>query len=244
MKKQLALTLALTFSLSAIATQNPLWTYEGAKGPAHWGELNPDYGTCHTGKFQSPIDIRESVNAELAPLNLHYHSAAETLVNNGHTLQVTVQEHEEVELDGQQFVLQQYHFHTPSENLIGGKTFPLEAHFVHSSKNNELLVVAVMFNIGAENEALSPLLAATSDKIGEVVVLNQAMNIRSLFPENLHYYRFSGSLTTPPCTEGLRWVVLKEPVTLSQSQLEKFQHALQHANNRPVQPLNGRLIVE
>lgn len=243
MKKQLFFTLAMAFSLPAFAA-NPLWTYEGAKGPGHWGELSPDYGTCHSGKFQSPIDIRQPVNADLAPLNLHYQNTAETLVNNGHTLQVSVQENEEVELDGQKFTLQQYHFHAPSENLIAGKSFPLEAHFVHSSDNNELLVVAVMFNIGAENPGLAPLLAALPDKIDEVATLNQPMNIRPLFPENLHYYRFSGSLTTPPCTEGLRWIVLKDPVTLSQSQLEKFQHALRHANNRPVQPLNGRLIVE
>jgi carbonic anhydrase len=166
------------------------------------------------------------------------------VINNGHTIQVTVDEEDDFVLDREKFTLRQYHFHTPSENQINGHTFPLEAHFVHSKEDGDLAVVAVMFKVGKENPALPPLIDAMPKQENQQVTINRQVNLRDLFPEDLHYYRFSGSLTTPPCSEGIRWLVLKQPVSLSQAQLDAFKQALKTTNNRPLQHLNGRMIVE
>lgn len=244
MKKVASFALLLSFSLPVFSAPPAHWTYEGKAGPEHWADLSPEFATCHSGKFQSPIDIRMPIDAQLPALKLSFHSAAEKIVNNGHTLQVTVNDEADFPLDGETFALMQYHFHTPSENLINGKSFPLEAHFVHSNEQGELAVVAVMFEVGAENSALKPILQALPDEENKTVDVSARYDLKPLFPDNLSYYRFSGSLTTPPCTEGLRWLVLKKPVTLSAEQLAVFQKALRHSNNRPVQPLHGRMIVE
>jgi len=245
MKTPLLFSIAFTFSAFAhAAAPLPHWSYEGKAGPAHWSELAADYHTCNNGKFQSPVDIRQTIDGHLPPLNLEFHTAAETLVNNGHTIQVTVDDEDDFKLDGEDFRLMQYHFHTPSENQVGGKSYPLEAHFVHQNDAGELAVVAVMFELGAENPALKPVLAAIPPEENQPVALNKPVDLRPLFPADHHYYRFSGSLTTPPCTEGLRWLVMKQPVQLSQAQLDQFQKALKSSNNRPLQPLHGRMIVE
>ena len=175
---------------------------------------------------------------------MNFHTAAEKLVNNGHTLQVTASDEDEFRLDDQIFTLRQYHFHTPSENRINGKSFPLEAHFVHASKEGDVAVLAVMFEVGPENSALNPLLARLPKEKDHEISIDKHLDLRPLFPADLHCYRFSGSLTTPPCTEGLRWLVMKNTVTLSEKQLEMFKQALEHSNNRPLQPLNGRVIVQ
>lgn len=244
MKKASLVSMIFTFTTFAhAASPLPHWSYEGKAGPNHWGELSVDYQTCRNGKFQSPVDIRHTIDGHLPPLNLEFHTAAETLVNNGHTIQVTVDDEDDFKLDGEKFRLMQYHFHTPSENQIEGKSYPLEAHFVHQNDAGELAVVAVMFELGAENAALNPVLAAIPQKENQPVALSRSMDLRPLFPADQHYYRFSGSLTTPPCTEGLRWLVMKQPIQLSQPQLAQFQKALKSSNNRPLQPLHGRLIV-
>jgi len=238
---------ALLMALSAIGTacaSAPHWSYEEKAGPARGGERAENYETCHNGKFQSPIDIKNAIDGKLPPLGLEFHTSAETLVNNGHTIQVSVDDEDDFMLDGEVFQLKQYHFHTPSENQIAGRSFPLEAHFVHSNAAGELAVVAVMFDIGKENPALNPILAAIPPQLNHAVAVDKQVNLRPLFPTDLHYYRFSGSLTTPPCSEGLRWLVIKQPVTLSEAQLDAFRQALKTSNNRPLQPLHGRLIVE
>ncbi|MBA2816531.1 carbonic anhydrase [Candidatus Pantoea persica] len=147
-------------------------------------------------------------------------------------------------LDGERLRLMQYHFHTPSENRIQGRAFPLEAHFVHQNGASELAVAAMMFEPGAENPTLQPILAALPHEENHPVTLGRQIDLIPLFPQDRHYYRFSGSLTTPPCTQGLRWLVMKQPVQLSPTQLARFRRALASANNRPLQPLHGRLIVE
>lgn len=233
----------LAFSSTSYASE-PHWSYEGKAGPEHWGELSADYQTCQNGKFQSPINIRDTIEGRLPPLKLTFHAAAESLVNNGHTIQVNVDDEDDFLLDGETFRLKQYHFHTPSENQIKGHAYPLEAHFVHANAQGELAVVAVMFKVGAENSALKPILAVIPQQENQSVAVTQRMDLNPLFPHDRHYYRFSGSLTTPPCTEGLRWLVMKQPVMLSQTQLDAFQQALKNSNNRPLQPLHGRLIVE
>ena len=241
--KMLSLIVALS-TLSVTSAAEPHWTYEGKAGPEHWSELTSDFHICHEGKSQSPINIKDPIEGHLQALDLAYHTSAEKVINNGHTIQVTVDEEDDFVLDSEKFTLRQYHFHTPSENQINGHTFPLEAHFVHSKEDGDLAVVAVMFEVGKENPALAPLIDAMPKKENQQVTINRQVNLRALFPEDLHYYRFSGSLTTPPCSEGIRWLVMKQPVTLSQAQLDAFKQALKTTNNRPLQHLNGRMIVE
>ncbi|MTD39620.1 carbonic anhydrase [Erwinia sp. CPCC 100877] len=236
--------LLLSLSACALANTTPHWSYEGKGGPENWGDLSDSFVTCKTGKFQSPVDIHNTIDAKLPPLHLDFHTVAETLVNNGHSIQITVDDEDDFQLDNETFVLRQYHFHAPSENMIDGKRYPLEAHFVHTNDKGEIAVLAVMFTVGAENSALTPIIESIPKEKNRVVPVAKRFDMTPLFPADLHYYRFSGSLTTPPCTEGVRWLVLKDTVTLSREQLSAFQKALEHNNNRPVQPIDGRMIVK
>ena len=149
-----------------------------------------------------------------------------------------------LELDGMRFELKQFHFHAPSENLIEGKSYPLEGHLVHANDRGELAVVAVMFEPGRANAALSLAWQVLPAKAGESHGLKEPVSAEQLLPAKRDYYRFSGSLTTPPCSEGVRWLVMKEPVQVSQAQIDAFKAVMHHPNNRPVQPLNGRLVLQ
>ncbi|MEW5288629.1 carbonic anhydrase family protein [Erwinia papayae] len=241
-KSSLLLLSIAAFTSSAFASSH--WSYEGQQSPEHWGKLSEEFRICHEGQYQSPIDITHVIHGNLPDLEIQFHTDTETIVNNGHTIMVTVRDNDNFLLDDKKFILKQFHFHTPSENHIKGKAFPLEAHFVHANDSNELAVLAVMFEEGEENQALNPLIAAFPTREDHVEVLKQEIDLTKLLPSDQGYYRFSGSLTTPPCTEGIRWLLMKQPVTLSRAQLEKFQAALKHANNRPVQALHGRMIVD
>lgn len=240
----IALLLSIAVGMPAWAESTVHWSYEGKSAPEHWGKLGDEFKTCNNGKFQSPIDIHDVIDGKLPPLNVIFHTETESIVNNGHTIQVTVKDGDDFKLDNEQFTLMQFHFHAPSENRISGKSYPLEAHFVHANDDGELAVIAVMLEVGAENPALNVLLAAVPENQNKAASLVTSVDLSSLYPAQKQYYRFSGSLTTPPCTEGLRWLVMKHPVTLSEAQLKQFQYQLKHANNRPVQPLHGRVIVE
>lgn len=220
------------------------WSYEGNNSPENWGALGTQYQLCKEGAYQSPIDIRGTIDAKLPPLPLHFQSHATNIINNGHTLQLNVDDKDNFSLDGINFTLKQFHFHTPSENTIEGKSFPLEAHFVHSDENGNLAVLAVMFEVGDKNEALQPIIDYAPTDKNQTLPLDNIIDIASLFPASKHYYRFSGSLTTPPCTEGVRWLVMKDSVSLSLQQLDRFKALLGMHNNRPTQPLNGRMVVQ
>lgn len=242
--KRFALLLACFATLSVQAASPVHWSYEGRESPEHWADLGEAFQTCKTGQYQSPIDIRQVIDGKLPPLDINFRTDTRTIVNNGHTIQIAVTDSDDFPLDNDSFVLKQFHFHTPSENHLFGRAFPLEAHFVHANKQGELAVLAVMFETGAENSALTPLINAFPAEEDRVEIMKQNLDLAALFPAQKHYYRFSGSLTTPPCTEGVRWLIMKQPVTLSASQLKAFQQALKHTNNRPLQPLHGRIIVE
>ena len=166
------------------------------------------------------------------------------MVNNGHTVQVGYAPGSTLQLDGTTFELKQFHFHAPSENLIEGKSYPLEGHLVHVSDKGEIAVVAVMFEAGKANPALAAAWSALPAKVGEIQALKTPLVAEQLLPENRDYYRFSGSLTTPPCSEGVRWLVMKQPVEVSQAQIDAFKAVMHHPNNRPVQPLNGRVVLQ
>lgn len=238
------MSLSLAFTNIALSESHPShWGYEGPEAPHNWGKLSPDYALCDSGKNQSPVDIKGSIVSAKTPLKNAYHSGTQSIENNGHTIQINVKDYGHIELDGEAFDLRQFHFHAPSENQINDKSYPFEAHFVHTNAQNELLVLSVMFLEGNENTELNKAWANIPEKEG-IVALNTGLDINKLLPNHLQYYRFSGSLTTPPCTEGVRWVVLKEPMSVSKAQIDAFRHAIHHNNNRPIQPLNGRVIIE
>ncbi|HHQ4482689.1 TPA: carbonic anhydrase [Aeromonas veronii] len=221
----------------------PHWEYSGEAGPAHWAKLTPEFGQC-AGSNQSPVDLSGLVEAKPAPLVLHYQAGGNTVVNNGHTVQVGYAPGSTLQLDGTTFELKQFHFHAPSENLIEGKSYPLEGHLVHVSDKGEIAVVAVMFEAGKANPVLAAAWGELPAKVGEIHTLKAPLSAEQLLPESRDYYRFSGSLTTPPCSEGVRWLVMKQPVEVSQAQIDAFKAVMHHSNNRPVQPLNGRVVLQ
>lgn len=241
MKKSLLAGTLLLCPTAFAAT--PHWEYSGEAGPAQWARLTPEFGQC-AGSNQSPVNLAGLVEAELAPLQFHYQAGGKTLVNNGHTVQVNYAPGSTLQLDGMRFELKQFHFHAPSENLIEGRSYPLEGHLVHANDKGELAVVAVMFEPGRANPALSQAWQALPTKAGETRALKAPLSAEQLLPTQRDYYRFSGSLTTPPCSEGVRWLVMKQPVQVSQAQIDAFKAVMHHPNNRPVQPLNGRQVLQ
>jgi carbonic anhydrase len=238
--------LLLTGTLaSASEDHHAHWGYTGHEGPEHWGELSEEYRICATGMNQSPIDIVASVHGALEPIGFDYTTSPVEILNNGHTVQVNVAKGSAITVDGETYQLLQYHFHTPSENHIHGKEFPLEAHFVHASADGHLAVVGVMFEAGKANTQLAELWKEMPMKAGDRHALHgEAKTLTNLLPETREYYRFNGSLTTPPCTEGVKWMVMKHPLTISEDQVEKFMHAVHGPDNRPVQPVNARIVAD
>lgn len=234
-------TLGLAMAVSALCAVNAHaseWGYEGEHGPAHWGNVS---SVCAAGVNQSPIDITQTVSAKLAPLTVHYAGTVTALTNNGHTLQASVSGDNTLTVDGKTFTLQQFHFHTPSENLINTHQYPMEAHFVNADAQGNLAVLAVMFEVGEANTALNQL-TATLPKPGQSQPLSATFSVGDLLPQTVDYYRFNGSLTTPPCTEGVRWLVLKQPQVLSAQQEAVLTTHMGH-NNRPIQPHHARVIL-
>jgi len=239
---------SLVLSSALLASSHSThWGYTGHEGPSNWGDLDSKYTMCKVGSSQSPIDITKKVAVKtdsLAKINFNYVTDASTILNNGHTIQVNVKDGSSIEIDGIKFTLKQFHFHTPSENKIDGKHFPLEAHFVHASKDGKLAVVALMFEDSKENKILKKLWNKMPHKVGESVKCGlNVEKINELLPKNKDYYRFNGSLTTPPCSEGVRWMVLKNYSTISKEQVEEFLDVIHHENNRPIQPINARKVL-
>lgn len=236
MKKSLAaLGLALVFTGTAYAAS---WGYEGSHGPEHWGEFASE---CSKGQNQSPINIVSAAEAKLDKLQFDYHGKAISLLNNGHTLQTSLEGDNTLLIDGNAFTLKQFHFHTPSENHVDGKEYPLEAHFVHADTTGHLAVVAVFFQSGKANPDLAKLLANIPSK-DQAVEIKLPFEADALLPKDKAYYRFNGSLTTPPCSEGVRWLVMKEAQTISPEQIKAFTTVM-GKNNRPIQPLNARMVL-
>jgi carbonic anhydrase len=243
---QKAFSILLVLSLNCSASEQTTqvhWNYNGENSPANWGSLSPEFQKCTDGVNQSPIDLKKIINGNLTKIPFDYNSTSIDIINNGHTVQVNLSEGSTINIDGIKFKLKQFHFHTPSENNINGESFPLEAHFVHASKDGELAVVGLMFKEGKENMILKQFWKKMPMKSGDKEKL-KVINIKKLLPKKLEYYRFNGSLTTPPCTEGVRWIVLKEATTVSKAQIEKFSKVIGHPNNRPIQATNARMIIE
>jgi carbonic anhydrase len=219
----------------------PHWAYEGHGDPAHWADLDQANSACKLSKEQSPIDIEER-NARKAPLSaleFNYAAAGAEVINNGHTVQVNLPAGNALKAGDDVAQLLQFHFHTPSEEKINGVNYPMVAHFVHKSADGKLSVVAVLFKEGHENKTLAPVFAALPAE-GHPTRL-ASFNPADVLPANHAYFKFMGSLTTPPCSDGVRWQVLRQPVELSPQQIAAF-HQLYKMNARPVQPLNGRTV--
>ncbi|MNF71404.1 carbonic anhydrase [Pseudomonas sp. Irchel s3a18] len=216
------------------------WGYTAPTGPESWSELKSEFRLCTSGKEQSPIDIHDAVKAGVEPPAFTYRPSTAAVLNNGHTIQVSPTDSGGITLTSGAYSLVQLHFHTPSEEKIQGRSYPLSAHLVHRNTAGELAVVALLFEEGAHNPTLEPILAAMPKDAGGTATL-ETLNIADLLPATHNAYSYMGSLTTPPCTEGVRWNVLTTAVQISRAQLEAFQ-ALYPMNARPVQPLNGRSV--
>ena len=203
------------------------WGYKGEMGADKWAELDEKFYMCSEGKNQSPIDIVNSYDTRLPEMSFTNIERAHTFLNNGHTVQANFSSGNSVEINGEKFDLLQMHFHTPSENHIDGKSYPMEAHLVHANKNGDLAVLGVMFEEGKEQSLLiNKLLRNFPENSGDKNSLKSTILGYEILPENKEYYTFTGSLTTPPCSEGVRWFVFKNSVKISADQISDFSKAL------------------
>lgn len=221
------------------------WGYSGHEGPEHWGNLSRDFEMCSKGRNQSPINITGTTESELAPISFSYKKSSLDVVNNGHTIKATYDAGSSITVDGHTYNLLQIHWHTPSENNIEGKSFPMEAHLVHGDKNGNLAVIGVMYTNGKENKEISEIWGNMPAKVHATSKnAKSKVSAMDMLPENKDYYRFNGSLTTPPCSEGVRWMVMKNPVEASEKQIKKFHSTFHGDTNRPLQPINARLVLK
>lgn len=228
---------------SAVPGGQSSWSYSGAQAPEHWAELDADFSAC-AGRNQSPVDIRDTVSAELPSIAPSYRAGGLEFVNNGHSVQVNYAPGSHLDIDGIRFELKQFHFHSPSEHHVEGKSFALENHLVHADANNNLLVLALLYEEGAADVALDELVPLLPQEAGASIPIAAAVDAAALLPADLSYYRLNGSLTTPPCSEGVRWLVLKQPLSASAAQVQAFAAAMNAPNNRPVQPAGARLVLQ
>ncbi len=245
-----ALTFVLCLALPLIAGRaqepdHPHWGYDGATDPKHWSKLNPEYVACSQGHAQSPINIANAKKADLPALHFNYSAVPLSIVDNGHTVMVNYALGSTVTVGNKTYSLKQFHFHHPSEEHVNGKRFDLVAHLVHSDADGHLAVVAILFE---EETTPSPLLDTLwkyipTEKEKVVEIASVSINVMDLLPSTTGYYTFAGSLTTPPCTEGVTWYVLKTPETISKAQVDAFSKLYKH-DNRPIQPTNQREILE
>ena len=217
------------------------WGYAGNEGPSHWGELSHDYEACKSGKKQSPINISGAQSAKLAKIEFHYQAGALDVVNNGHTIQVNVPAGSYIVAAGKKYKLLQFHFHSPSEHQIDGKHANMVAHLVHQADDGQLGVVGVLMNKGKSNNELARIWAHMPEHKGDHTREAVKINAAHLLPKNTAYYNYSGSLTTPPCSEGVNWMVLQNAVSVSVEQVATFTKIFSKSI-RPVQPLHGRAI--
>jgi carbonic anhydrase len=219
------------------------WAYAGDGAPENWGKLH-DSAICGEGKRQSPIDIRGGNKADLEPIRFNYRPTEYRITDNGHTEQVDVGEGNSIVFQGREYQLVQLHFHHPSENRINGKAYDMVIHFVHQDFEKNLAVVGVLIEKGSEHPVIQTLWNYMPLKVGmSSAPPNAIIDLTKLLPEKHGYYTFRGSLTTPPCSENVRWVVMKNPIQISQQQIDLFVSHYPY-NARPVQPANDRRIFE
>ena len=217
--------------------ESPHWGYGARDGPAVWGRLDAAFTLCGVGERQSPIDIREATQAELPAVAFEYKPMVLRVLHNGHTVEVASTGDNWIEIDGERYELVQFHFHTPSEHTLAGRRFDMEVHLVHRNLEGALAVVGVFVVRGGIHPVLDDL-AGRLPEPGESR-RDKTIDASHLLPEANRLFRYEGSLTTPPCSEGVRWFVFETPIEISDAGLAAFEAVLGN-NNRPVQPLNGR----
>ena len=233
------LILALISLPASASEQGHHWAYAGKDGPAHWG------GTCSAGKAQSPIAITSASakSEKLPPITIDYRPGPLHIIDNGHSIQVNVEKGSSISVGGDRYDLVQFHFHKPSEETIDGRRYAMVAHLVHKDSKGNLAVIAVPLKAGAANPLIDTLWRnIPKEKEREESLHGVTISPGQLLPPNRAYFTYMGSLTTPPCSEGVRWFVLKTPSTISLEQLTTFSRVYQ-ANARPVQPLKGRKVL-
>jgi len=239
--KTLAL-ICITLGISTFASskEKAHWDYKGAQGPEKWGSLNHEWQACADGSKQSPIDLKWKKPKSDRTISFHYKSSPFKVLDNGHTVQANFMEGNYVKIKGQRFDLLQLHFHAHSEHSIGKKFYPLEMHLVHKNAEGKLAVVGVMFQEGAENHELEKIFAHVPSKQNHEKAVETNLDFNGLVPSVKTHYHYMGSLTTPPCSEGVNWNVFNTAVSASAKQLAAFKK-MYSANYRPIQNLNGRL---
>jgi carbonic anhydrase len=221
------------------------WSYDGANGPEQWGDLDPDYAACSRGKEQSPIDIRDAKEADLPPLRFDYKSGPLRIINNGHTavrVNYPPGNGNFLIVGDTRYELTQFHFHRPSEETINGKPYDMVIHLMHAAADGKVAAVAVLLKSGRANAAVQRLwkfMPQTEGKEKEIPGIE--VNPSDLLPPDTRYYTYAGSQTAPPCTEGVRWFVLKTPAQISAKEINTFAALYPH-DVRPAQPLNGRVV--
>ena len=219
------------------------WSYEGAGGPSGWGAMKPEFAKCSTGTRQSPIDIREGIKVQLDPVQFEYRPSGFRVIDNGHTVQVNVSAGNSIEVMGRRYDLVQFHFHRPSEERIDGRQFDMVAHLVHKDAEGRLAVVAVLLDRGSAQPIVQTVWNNLPLEKGDEVPAKGSLDLNALLPPERNYFTYMGSLTTPPCSEGVLWMVMKQPVSISQEQIAIFSR-LYPMNARPIQSASGRLIKE
>lgn len=226
----------------------PHWSYSGEHGPAHWGDVAADGAVCAIGKSQSPINLAAgtATTGKAGNFKINYAPGAVALLNNGHTIQADVSDATNtVTFEGTSYTLAQFHFHAPSEHTVDGKQFPMEIHFVNKDANGHIVVVGVFVQAGAENKLLAPMFSAlptTATPAGTHAGGPLKVDIPAVLPKDRKAFVYAGSLTTPPCTEGVHWIVLAQPIEMSNAQIDAFK-TIFHDNHRPLQKINGRDVV-
>jgi carbonic anhydrase len=221
-----------------------VWDYGNATGPSHWGDLKPEFALCKLGHHQSPIDIRNPQKADLPPITFDYKPSPLRIIDNGHTIMIDYAPGSSISVGGKKYVLKQFHFHRPSEEKIDGKGFDMTVHLVHADEAGKLAVVAVLLENGAENPLVRELWSdIPKEKEKEESFEGIQVDVSRILPSNRSYYTFSGSLTTPPCSEEVTWFVLKNPTSVSDAQIRQFSQ-LYRNDARPTQPLYDRVVLE
>lgn len=218
------------------------WSYEGGHGPDHWGDVDAASKVCGVGSQQSPIDIGATTRASLPRLGISWKRGADTIVNNGHTIQVNAGEGSTLKLDKETYKLLQFHFHRPSEHLIAGKSFPMEVHFVHQAASGALGVIGVMMATGRSNAVFKTIAATMPKSAGPAVKADAKIDPNALLPARRGYYSYAGSLTTPPCSEVVSWMVLTDPIQVAAADVDAFAK-LYPMNARPAQKPNRRYVL-
>lgn len=217
------------------------WSYQGETGPEHWGHMKSEFGLCSSGKRQSPIDIRDGIAVQLDPVQFDYKPSNFRVIDNGHTVQVNVAPGNSIEVMGRRFELVQFHFHRPSEERINGRQFDMVAHLVHKDLEGKLAVVAVLLDRGSVQPIVQTVWNNLPLEKGEELAAKATLDLNGLLPAERGYFTYMGSLTTPPCSEGVLWMVMRNPVSISAEQIGIFSR-LYPMNARPVQSASGRLI--